>query len=412
MEKKINFTLINSENREEDTGEIHTNYELSLHEELCSINGSKHVTLVKHIETGELRIKKSLKIYDKNVYDALKKNNFIGIPRIHFCEETSENKLIVIEEYIHGKTLEQIFDEKGVFSENVALKYAIIVCNILITLHSQVPKIIHRDLKLSNIIVSNDNIVKLLDFNSSKVYKAEQQKDTVLMGTKNFAAPEQYGFMQSDERSDVYGIGVVLHYMLTGGFPGEKFYNGRLELIIKKATEMNPKDRYQNVYELKKELEVIFYGRIPSGNCYENIGKSSSSWQRQNIANNKNFHKNNQTVDNNRYKEKYRELKIIRKIIGLFFYILFMISGFFFSPTRSDGSEMPLSILWLNRAFYMIIVTGVYAYLSNFCGMKKVMLGKNKNILISLILQVLHVVIFFFVTICILIIIEATYYAI
>lgn len=110
-------------------------------------------------------------------------------------------------------------EEHGVLSEENAAFVIRSLCDILHKLHGNLPPIIHRDIKPSNIIFSSDGVVKLIDFNAARELRAEQNEDTRLMGTRRFAAPEQYGFGQSDPRTDIYALGITFYYMLTGDYP-------------------------------------------------------------------------------------------------------------------------------------------------------------------------------------------------
>ena len=102
-------------------------------------------------------------------------------------------------------------------------------------------------------IDSNGN-VKLIDFDAARLYKPYQSKDTQAIGTMGYAAPEQYGINQTDERTDIYAIGVLMNVMLTGKPPEIRLYNGRLKRVIVKCTQTIPDNRYQNVKELKRNL--------------------------------------------------------------------------------------------------------------------------------------------------------------
>lgn len=136
----------------------------------------------------------------------------MGIPRIiEYLEE--DNRLILIEEYISGCSLQDMIDD-GKLSLTDIFCYMLELCNILEILHAHSPAIIHRDIKPSNIIITNYNKAVLLDFNAAKYY-SEQEKDTMLLGTQGYAAPEQYGFGASSPQTDIYSLGILLKEMTT-----------------------------------------------------------------------------------------------------------------------------------------------------------------------------------------------------
>ena len=114
--------------------------------------------------------------------------------------------------------------------------------------------IVHRDIKPENIIITDNATVKLIDFNASRVYKNECTADTVVLGTIGYASPEQFGITQSDARTDIFALGVLLNVMLTGVHPSEQLAKGRAGKIVLKCTQIDPNKRYQSVEELKYNL--------------------------------------------------------------------------------------------------------------------------------------------------------------
>ena len=226
---------------------------LSFYKELSVLSKNKEVYLVQHTGTGVIYVKKSLKIFNSDIYRQLQKLNLPGIPQIYECIEDSEN-LYIIEEYIHGRTLDSIFNDSGVFTNELVCSLTAQLCQILHRLHTCNPPIIHRDIKPSNLILTTDDKLKLIDFNAAKNYTEGASKDTMLLGTQNFAAPEQYGFSQSDIRTDIYGIGVTMNYLLTGKYPNEEIYQGSLHNLLDKCLRMSPSERYSNCEELIKDI--------------------------------------------------------------------------------------------------------------------------------------------------------------
>lgn len=233
---------------------LETEYILSFYKDVTSLDQKNKVTLVQHVQSGELFVKKQLAAYCAPIYAQLKELEVAGVPKIiEYIQD--ENELYVIEEYIHGHTLNKIFDIKGPLPEKEVHKIALNLCNILINLHDMTPPIIHRDIKPNNLILTSDGMLRLIDFDAAKNSNNSENRDTHLLGTTNFAAPEQYGFGASDNRTDIYGFGSTINYLLTGKYPNEEIYSGELGLIIKKCLEIDSDDRFQSAVELFAALE-------------------------------------------------------------------------------------------------------------------------------------------------------------
>ena len=222
--------------------------------ELYPLNKYETVHLVKDPATGGLFVKKLLKVYDMSVYEYLFSQKPSGIPIIYAMEKTSDG-LLVIEEFINGKNLQTILATQGPFSEEDALLIIKRICSILSPLHRNNPPIVHRDIKPSNILLTDAGNVYLLDFNAATHYQESKDRDTVLIGTTGYAAPEQYGFKASDPRADVYALGCVAQELFTGerSFPAS--YNGPYPSIIRKAMEIDPENRYSNSAVLADAFE-------------------------------------------------------------------------------------------------------------------------------------------------------------
>lgn len=179
-----------------------------------------------------------------------------GLP--HFLGEyESDTMLCVIREYVKGVTLSELL-EVAPLAEQEAMPILLQLCDILTYLHSQSSPVIHRDLKPQNIILTDDGTVKLIDFGISRIYDAGAKKDTVFYGTQEFAAPEQYGFSQTDCRADLFSLGVVMGYILTGqtnpAAAAMALQNKRLSRIYRKCTDFSPHRRYASAGELKAVL--------------------------------------------------------------------------------------------------------------------------------------------------------------
>lgn len=173
------------------------------------------------------------------------------------------NVIYIIEDYIEGETLSSILDRNGAQPQEMVIEWAIQICKALEYLHTRKPPIIYRDMKPANVMLKPDGTIKVIDFGIAREYKEQNLQDTVSLGTKGYAAPEQFGGKgQTDARTDVYCLGVTLYHLLTGQNPCEPPYeiypirhwnpqlSAGLEAIIQKCTQLNPQDRYQSCAEL------------------------------------------------------------------------------------------------------------------------------------------------------------------
>src|SRR5258708_27596551 len=122
-----------------------------------------------------------------------------------------------------GRTWEEYREERrGQKLLSKVLSGAEQICDVLSYLHTQQPPVIFRDLKPSNVMISKNGHVYLIDFGIARIFKPGKQHDTVALGSPGYAAPEQYGKAQSTPRSDIYSLGALLHYLLTGVDPSNQ----------------------------------------------------------------------------------------------------------------------------------------------------------------------------------------------
>ncbi len=188
--------------------------------------------------------------------DLLKDIKWEGLPR-YIDKYKNEVMVCVIRDYIEGKALDQLAPEMG-FSIEQAIAFGEELCDILTYLHEHNPPIIHRDIKPQNIIRNTAGRLYLIDFGISRFYHEEALCDTSCYGTMGFAAPEQYGFSQTDCRSDIYSLGIVLCWLLTGETDRNTALSAvkhrRLKTILSKCTEFDPEKRYISAKRLKVAL--------------------------------------------------------------------------------------------------------------------------------------------------------------
>jgi serine/threonine protein kinase len=197
--------------------------------------------------TGSFVVIKYIKLANLP-YSSLKAMGKSLWPEVIYCAE-DEASTIVVEEFINGESFEELLANKRYLTEARAKELLLQLCDGLIMLHNA--GIIHRDIKPSNIIlqaVGGHDFVRLIDYDAARTVKEDQREDTRLLGTKGYAPPEQYGYGQTDQRSDIYSLGITFKEML-----GEN-YNGWLRPILQKCTEVDARNRYQSVKALKKDL--------------------------------------------------------------------------------------------------------------------------------------------------------------
>ena len=210
----------------------------------------KIISLVEHETTHTKYIQKELNYYDKTLYQTLQKIKSPYLPKIFVIQE-NDNHLILIEEYIEGNTLDQqILSKEDV--RNIMHQ----LCECLDSLHKLDPPIVHRDIKPENIIYHN-NKVTLLDFGIARFLDSNKSKDTLILGSVGYAAPEQFGFQQSNPQTDIYALGKLMNYLLNGSLEHQDNIPLDLKHIIIKATQLDYKNRYNSV----KEMDLAIRGK-------------------------------------------------------------------------------------------------------------------------------------------------------
>ena len=144
------------------------------------------------------------------------------LPQIMEAAE-QDGQTAVLEEYVQGDTLAELLMGARL-TEREARQVTMQLCQALHVLHSM--GAVHRDVKPENVILRGSDAV-LIDFDAARIYKDESESDTQVLGTTGFAAPEQYGIFQSDERADIFSLGVLLNIMLTGKHPSREMAAGK-----------------------------------------------------------------------------------------------------------------------------------------------------------------------------------------
>lgn len=199
----------------------------------------------------------------------MKKFDHPTLPRIVDIIELPETVYVVMD-YIEGESLNKVLDAYGAQPQEAVIEWAKQLSEVLYYLHTQNPPVIYRDMKPANIMLKPDGTVRLIDFGIAREYKEGKEGDTEAIGTRGYAAPEQFGGRgQTDARTDIYSLGVTLYHLVTGKNPAEPPYeiypirhwdsslSSGLEFMIQKCTQLNPADRYQSCDEVTYTLENL-----------------------------------------------------------------------------------------------------------------------------------------------------------
>ena len=175
-----------------------------------------------------------------------------GLPRF-VAEYRNPQLRCVLREYVEGRTVAQRARE-AVLSQEETRHIGLQLCDILSYLHSQEPPVIHRDIKPQNVVVDDAGRVFLIDFGAARLYTGADDNDDVIFGTRTFAPPEQYGFAPTDCRSDIFSLGVLLQWLLSGATAAALPARTPLQKVISRCTAFDPQNRYADAAAVKKDL--------------------------------------------------------------------------------------------------------------------------------------------------------------
>ena len=181
-----------------------------------------------------------------------------GIPKTYrIFEENGE--VYLVREYIEGMSLAQMVLQKGGISEAEICRISRKICQTAEQFQNPDEPMIHRDIKPENIVVTPGSEVVFIDFGTMRSYKKDGSRDTFVVGTRGTAAPEQYGYTQTDQRTDVYAIGQTMLYMVSESYEmnqlSECAVSRRMKKIIEKACSFEPDKRYGDAAQLRRAVE-------------------------------------------------------------------------------------------------------------------------------------------------------------
>lgn len=243
---------------------------------LIGQGGMSRVYLAEHKRLHTRWAVKEVRKQQGSRFDFLAESNILKklqhpmLPRIVDIFEDAEC-IYIVEDFVEGITLDDLLRQQRRVEESQGIQWFQDLCSVLRYLHTQEPNpIIYRDMKPSNIMLQPDGTLKLIDFGIAREYKHDSEADTTYIGTKGYAAPEQFGKAQTDARTDIYALGVTIYHLLTGKSPYEPPYqfvpvrqlapelSPGIEYILNKCIQPEPADRYQTVDELLDDLEHIY----------------------------------------------------------------------------------------------------------------------------------------------------------
>ena len=221
--------------------------------------------LVKETATGILCVLKwgrnRQAEFLRNEMEIMKKmadRKLSGIPKAYrIFEENGE--VYLVREYIEGMSLAQMILQKGGISEAEICRISRKICQTAEQFQNPDEPMIHRDIKPENIVVTPGGEVVFIDFGTMRSYKKDGSRDTFVVGTRGTAAPEQYGYTQTDQRTDVYAIGQTMLYMVSESYEmnqlSECAVSRRMKKIIEKACSFEPDKRYGDAAQLRRAVE-------------------------------------------------------------------------------------------------------------------------------------------------------------
>lgn len=238
-----------------------------------SIKDDSVVLLCKRTD-GSLYV---LRIYTREIsaYKAIAGHDCKSLPKV-YCYENRDDLFFIEEEYIDGISLAYMLKSGAKIDEERARKITSAISTAGTLLHER--GFIHRDIKPEHIILTADERIVLVDLDASMQIIRNKQNDTQLLGTATYAAPEQFGLIRCDERTDIYSVGILLNEMLTGVHPSVNLYSGKhLRHVIEKCTNISPDNRYQSLRELISDL---YPAESNSGTSETSKGRSSKKDKR------------------------------------------------------------------------------------------------------------------------------------
>lgn len=322
---------------------ISEEYKMIFYQDYGPLGKKDNVHLLRDRKTGRICVSKKIDITLEDVITFRRMNVSVYFPRV-LDVVRKEECFEIVEEYVEGITLEEYMMDEALGKEE-AVQFACQICEALSCLHNALPMIVYRDLKPENIMVTVDKEIRLIDFHISRQYQEGKNRDTVLMGTAGYAAPEQFGFFQTDNRTDIYSFGVLFNYMLTGKMPSVKIAEGKYGEIIRKCIEVDPRRRFQRVEEIMKEL------RMSDQSVSEKAVSESEpdTW----------------------ILPGFRSGVIWKKIAAIFGYMMIIACVLNLNFTYANGTPYTIIDMWINRIMFGVAQVTTVFLVTNYRGISK-----------------------------------------
>lgn len=321
--------------------------------------------------------------FRKESYSAAKLNhpNIVGVFDVGMDQVEDTNCYYIVMEIVNGRTLKDLIDEKGKLSVSETINYSIQICEALLCAHEN--GIIHRDIKPQNIIINKENIPKVTDFGIAQAPNKNTSVEKDIMGSVHYFSPEQARGIKTDQRSDIYSLGIVMFEMITGKLPFEgdnpisvalKQVHEQIKIpsslnsdvpqlldqIILKMTNKDIEKRYNNLKELiidlkalesKNDIEMTDTLIIPNVNRFKdkNIDpEEQRRIRRTSIESNSN--NRNEFKRQNEVKERKKSSGVLPIIGGILLALIVATAGFFFfikfsvlnKPVAKNQIEVPM----------------------------------------------------------------------
>ncbi|MCR5214978.1 MAG: protein kinase [Eubacterium sp.] len=353
-------------------------YIKNTYEIISDISPKNYAKLARNKIDGRLYVLKYLKVYDIEVYDNLKRSNIGGISKIYEVMP-SPGGLYIVEEYIDGYNLEMMLDtlmNNGEKMDSIVRDYTCQLLNTLRQLHKLRPPVIHRDIKPDNIMVDKNGNVKLIDFNISRGFTGSSARDTFAMGTSEFAAPEQYGFLESDPRTDIYGLGATVKYLINK----YGIESPDLRDFVDRATAFEPSKRFESadhaLYFLINYQDIV-NGIKPD---FDKAAKASG-WKKF-------------------LPPGYRSGNIVHIFIASFVYIMVLVFTRYSlvvvlkKPAEEKGQYILALIIYLLMFFSVTFFSFDYMGVQRLLGLDKIEKSKRRKSIIMIDILILIIILF------------------